>query len=140
VNNRILSPIIKVVKPKATTFKIESKRGLVKPNYAAIGNRIKEARKNAGLTQTELAEPLELSQPAINLIESGRVSLTLDNLFMISEVLGQPIEYFLGIGSGELMADEVEWLQLYKAIPPKDKPTIIELFRGYIERLMRKAA
>lgn len=140
MNNRILSPIINNVKPKTTTFKLEGKMKLVKPDYVAIGNRIREARKNAGFTQAELAEPLDLSQPAINTIESGRVSLTLDNLFMISEVLDQPVEYFLGVGSGELKADEVEWLQLYRAIPPEDKPTIIELFRGYIERLMRKAA
>lgn len=138
MSNRILSPIINPVKPEEVTFKVEGKIQLMVPDYAAIGGRIREARKNVGLTQAELGEILDLSQPAINTIESGRVSLTLDNLFKFSEVLEQPVEFFLGVGSGELKADEVEWLQLYRAIPLEDKRTIIELFRGYIERLMRK--
>lgn len=140
MNNRILSSIINPVKPEEATFKVEGKIRLMIPNYIEIGGRIREARKNAGLNQTDLGEILDLSQPAINAIESGRVSLTVDNLFKFSEVLEQPVEFFLGVGSGELKADEVEWLQLYKAIPPEDKPTIVELFRGYIERLMRKGS
>lgn len=138
MNDIILSPIINEVKPNKTTFKVKGKMGLMKPDYAAIGDRIRQARKNVGLNQTEVGDMLDLSQAAITTIESGTVKLTLDNLFMFSEVLGQPVEYFLGVGTRELKADEVEWLQLYAAIPPEDKPTIIELFRGYIERLMRK--
>lgn len=37
-----------------------------------IGNRIRNLRKNRGLTQKELAEQLEISESAITMYESGR--------------------------------------------------------------------
>lgn len=138
MNDRILSPTINDVKVKESTFKVEVKRRLMKPDYVTIGGRIREARKNAGLTQVELAELLELSQPAINTIESGIVKLTLDNLFMISEALGQPVEYFLGVGSGELAADEVKWLQLFRSVSEDVRATLFDLVQGYTDRLRRK--
>lgn len=140
MNDRILSPIIKEVKPKMRSFKLGSKIDFMKPDYIAIGGRIREARKGAGLTQTELAEMLELTQPAITAIESGIVSLTIDNLFVISQVLGQPMEYFLGVGSGELKVDEVQWLQLLRDTPEDVKPILFDLVQGYIGRVKQKGS
>lgn len=138
MNNKILSEFMEKVKPEEDTFKVGDKSRLMTPDYTTIGNRIKEARMVAGLTQAKLAEKTDLSQAAINRIEGGYVSLTLDNLYKFSEVLNRPITYFLGVGTGTLDADEAEWLQFFREMPPGDRPTIAELLRGYAERLRRR--
>lgn len=51
--------------------------------------RIKQARIDAGLTQTELAERSGISQPAISAVESG-ADVRLSTLERIAEALGVP--------------------------------------------------
>jgi transcriptional regulator with XRE-family HTH domain len=82
-----------------------------------IGNRIRAARENAGLTQAELGDHLGLTKAAIGKIESGQNALTLKNLFELPEVLHQPLSYFLGIDISQT-PDESELLELYRSLPP----------------------
>ena len=49
-------------------------------NNKTIGRKLKELRNSRGLKQSELAEMVGLSRPAISNIESGKRSLTLSTL------------------------------------------------------------
>ena len=49
-------------------------------NNKTIGRKLKELRNSRGLRQSELAEMVGLSRPAISNIESGKRSLTLATL------------------------------------------------------------
>ena len=49
-------------------------------NNKSIGRKLKELRKSRDLKQSELAELVGLSRPAISNIESGKRSLTLSTL------------------------------------------------------------
>jgi len=57
-----------------------------------IGNRIQELRKEAGLTQTQLAEKCGMAQPNIARIEAGAYATSIDVLSRIAEALGKRIE------------------------------------------------
>ena len=57
-----------------------------------VGGRIKELRKNAKLTQEDLAEKAKLPQPHISRIESGEISPTRLTLDKIAGALGVSIE------------------------------------------------
>lgn len=82
----------------------------------AIGNRIREARKDHGWTQTELGEAIGVTQGMINKLETGESSLTLENLFKIAKALDYPVVHFIDVKVGELSADEVELIETYRSL------------------------
>ncbi|MFC6358770.1 UDP-N-acetylglucosamine 1-carboxyvinyltransferase [Luteococcus peritonei] len=58
---------------------------------ASIGRLIRDARKQRGLTQNQLAEVLNTSQSAIHRIEAGNQNLSLDMINRIAEALESPL-------------------------------------------------
>jgi transcriptional regulator with XRE-family HTH domain len=62
-----------------------------------IGGRIKQAREDAQLTQSQLAEKIGFdSGTAISLIESGERKIAVETLEKIANILKRDIKYFLG--------------------------------------------
>lgn len=53
---------------------------------------IKDARKQRGLTQTELAQLINVTQGAISQWENGNSRPTLDNLVAIARALGCKVD------------------------------------------------
>lgn len=60
-----------------------------------LADKLKEARKNAGLTQIELAEKMCVSRQAITKWEAGKGIPDVDNLKTISKVLNVSIDFLL---------------------------------------------
>ena len=60
-----------------------------------LADKLKEARKNAGFTQIELAEKLCVSRQAVTKWESGKGIPDVDNLRMIAKVLNVSIDFLL---------------------------------------------
>ena len=56
-------------------------------DYAAIGRRIRNARKKQGITQEALAELASLSIPHVSNIENGKTKLSLSSLVYIANAL-----------------------------------------------------
>ncbi|MET9141483.1 helix-turn-helix domain-containing protein [Streptomyces parvulus] len=68
--------------------------------YAAVGDRIRDARSAARLTQAELAASLGLARSSIANIEGGRQRLPLHMVILIAETLN--------INVSELLPDMAE--------------------------------
>ena len=64
-------------------------------DYAIIGKRIKEARKEKRYTQEVLAEKLEVSIGYISQVERGITKISLDLLGAIGGVLEKDVSYFV---------------------------------------------
>lgn len=76
-----------------------------KPTYASI--RFREARKQAGLTQQELADKLGISKISINNYEKGASFPRAEILFGLFEVLNiDAREFFASEYSAEAESDE----------------------------------
>lgn len=60
-----------------------------------LGNRIHQARREAGLTQEELAAALEIPRSAVSEIEHGRRGVSAAELFVAARRLGKELEYFI---------------------------------------------
>ncbi|MGL5248263.1 MAG: helix-turn-helix domain-containing protein, partial [Brooklawnia sp.] len=58
---------------------------------ASIGRLVRDARKQRGLTQNELASLLNTSQSAIHRIESGNQNLSLEMINRIANALESPL-------------------------------------------------
>lgn len=62
---------------------------------ALLGRRIRQARKDAGLSQVRLAELLNTTQSAVSLYEGGQRSVGIDMLLNVARILNRPLHYFL---------------------------------------------
>lgn len=59
----------------------------MKEAFKKLGKRLKLLRIEKGITQTNLAKAIGLSQTNLSNMESGRTAITIQNLFKIQEVL-----------------------------------------------------
>src|SRR6266536_835805 len=64
--------------------------GILSGNAADVGQRIRAIREARGWTQSDLAARLQRTQTAVSYWESGRRSLSLDDLVEVARVLGVP--------------------------------------------------
>lgn len=67
------------------------------PTAKLIGQAIRQARHEAGLTQAELARRLETTAPYITNVEAGRANLTVGQLASIAAALDATIEINLRV-------------------------------------------
>lgn len=82
-----------------------------------VGKRIKLLRCDRGMQQVELAEKIGVSQSLLSNIESGRCSVTLDNLIKIHEALGCPMRsFFVDIDGDEFGADMFSLQELVQSL------------------------
>ncbi|MFL1904741.1 helix-turn-helix domain-containing protein [Streptomyces tauricus] len=57
----------------------------------AIGDRVRVAREEAGITQEKLAELIDRDRKTINRIEQATHAVNLDHLILIARALGVPL-------------------------------------------------
>lgn len=69
--------------------------------------RLYEVRKNAGMTQSDLAERLNVSRQAVSRWEMGTAKPEFENLIAISNIFGVSIDYLLK-GSVEIAATNTQ--------------------------------
>ena len=58
-----------------------------------VGTRIKQLRKEKGLTQEQLAEKLDITAGTIGKIEIGRTGISIDLLICMSDFFEVPTDY-----------------------------------------------
>jgi transcriptional regulator with XRE-family HTH domain len=74
--------------------------------YQTIGDNLRRARKEMGMSQKDLANSLAFSNTTISKIENGYRKLGLDELSRFSDVLNKPIDYFVGNAFNAEQPDE----------------------------------
>ena len=75
-----------------------------------FSERLKDLRKQAGLTQVSVAEKLGISQPAYASWERGVKKPTQDNLVKIAQILNVSVDYLVGISKEK--SDELDNIEL----------------------------
>jgi transcriptional regulator with XRE-family HTH domain len=73
---------------------------------AQIGGLLERLRREAGLTQTELAERIGTTQSAVSKIESGRTLPGLELLDRVAKATGRPVTLTLGEGRRPASVEE----------------------------------
>ncbi len=63
---------------------------------AEIGSRLRQARTEKGISQTELAKRIQAESSQIEFYERGRQYMPLDRLFDIAAILEIPVTQLLG--------------------------------------------
>lgn len=88
----------------------------------AVGERVREAREEAGLSQKELAEKISRRTATISEIETGKSETTITTLIYLAGALGKPLTYFFPrvlrsqLKTEDLEAEELELLSQFREI------------------------
>lgn len=104
-------------------------------DLSTLAARTRHARKNAGLTQEDLARKLGLSQGTITHIESGRNKETI-HIIALAKLLGVRAEW-LATGEGD-MVDGWPFKAINKAEFEKLPPDVREDISDYIQMKITK--
>ena len=104
-----------------------------------FSERLKNLRKEAGLTQVDVAEKLGISQPAYASWERGIKKPTQDNLVKLSKILYVSVDYLLGNTENRQTSDVLEDIELLfrinsKGLTEEEK----ELFKKELIEFMKK--
>lgn len=104
-----------------------------------FSERLKNLRKQAHLTQVDVAEKLGISQPAYASWERGAKKPTQDNLVKIAQVLNVSVDYLLGNTENKQTSDVLEDIELLfrmnsKGLSNEEK----EIFRKELIQFMEK--
>lgn len=75
-----------------------------------FSERLKDLRRQAGLTQVDVAEKLGISQPAYASWERGVKKPTQENLVKIAQILNVSMDYL--VGNSEEKSDELDNIEL----------------------------
>lgn len=102
-----------------------------------FGCRVRQARKNAGLTQAALAEKLNLDETTISRIENGTQATSFSSMLLFSKALNVRFDYLISDyleGTPEI-ADpfEAEIIDMIRPLPSKYKRLIRDNIQNLID-------
>lgn len=100
-----------------------------------IGERIRQARENLGLTQEQLAARIDKSQDAISSYEKGTRGIQIAELPQLAEALEVTVTYFFG----DLEPDQ-EALTLLAQLSPERRRFVMDYLRMEVEHSKRDNA
>lgn len=98
--------------------------------FESVGKKIREARKNLGMTQLELARLTGYTDSTISHIEKGEVDLPISKLKALASALRVTVDYLIG---DYLLEVERKPGDLFKSLP-KEKQD--EIMRDLERKLM----
>jgi transcriptional regulator with XRE-family HTH domain len=111
------------------------------PEVAAIGSRLRELRKERGLTQAELARQIGIQQSDLSRMEKGEYRVSLDNLFKILGVFDLDLADFFGdqqekteLKQQPLSRQDMKILHLLRELSPEGRAEVQE----FLEFKLRK--
>lgn len=86
-----------------------------------IGARIARLRKDKGLTQTELAQALGVSQPVVSDYENDVIGLDSERIAQLAQVLGASADELLGMEKPARTATAIKNRRIYRQLQSIDK-------------------
>jgi transcriptional regulator with XRE-family HTH domain len=97
------------------------------PVSANLGQRIRLARRDAAMSQGQLATALNTTQSAISLYEAGQRSVGIDMLLNVARILNRPLHYFLGEDGDMLYVKDSDIAELIAELErhPEDLPELL---------------
>ncbi len=106
--------------------------------YVSVGRRIKKVRVEKNIEKRDLAERLNMSVKDIEAIETGKSRITMDDLFLISNILQTEMNYFItGIPNNHIIIASnvldkyIETFKFVNSLSPKQK----QIFSNMLNKL-----
>ena len=102
-----------------------------------IGQRLKELRTNAGITQEKISNYLNISREAYSLYETNKRQMNYDTICTIAEFYNVSTDYLLGLSDEkcrfELTTEEEELINLYRSLNHRDRKLLISISKTMLD-------
>ncbi len=103
-----------------------------------VGQRIRQLRKDRGLTQAELASRVSIQQSDLCRMETGEYKVSLETLFRILKIFEMNVgEFFHEAPAGEITPSEAEVLADFRGLPPAAQDEVRHFIK-FLDRQPRK--
>ncbi|QPC82064.1 helix-turn-helix transcriptional regulator [Phototrophicus methaneseepsis] len=118
---------------------VDQRGRLPNPLSRGIGNAIRQAREEAGLSQTELANAVYKRRASISEIENGKMYPDIETLTYISRKLNKPLLYFIPekyrqhVYAEESTPEDSELLMLFRKLPVAQKRVAIAQIKALVD-------
>lgn len=108
-----------------------------------LGTRIARLRREKGMTQIELAERLQVSQPVVSDYENDVIRLPADVVVQIAEILGASTDELLGMkvrATRSTASDSIKNRRLYRRmqeiekLPRRDQEALLRTIEAFISK------
>lgn len=91
--------------------------------FTSIGKKIREARKNLGMTQLELGRLTGYTESSVSHIEKGEVDLPISKVKSLAVALRVPVDYLIGDFLEE--SDQPEPGKVFETLPKEQRDAIM---------------
>lgn len=107
-----------------------------KPDYkTAMGNRLRNYRSSAHITQEKMAELLDISIKHYSEVERGIKGLSVENLIKLSKISGISIDYLLkGDPTDHTVPDTL--IEIYESCPLDKRQSFIKLMQDLLAMIL----
>ena len=106
-----------------------------------MGNRIARLRKDKGMTQTELAEALGVSQPVVSDYENDVIGLDSARIVQLAQILGVSADEILGLekaikatSAGMGNRRLYRQLQSIDKLPKRDQEALLRTIDAFLSK------
>lgn len=103
------------------------------PEYAALGQRLAQAREALSLSQVEAAKLIGISQGTYSGYETGTRRINLPMLQRIADVYGVTVDWLIGTtaisSSSDLTVEEKDLLSRFRIASPAIKEAVKKLLK-----------
>ncbi|RZJ29106.1 MAG: XRE family transcriptional regulator [Chryseobacterium sp.] len=103
-----------------------------------VGACIRAKRLDAGMSQDQLAERLEVGPEAVSRMERGVVMPTIPRLVELANVLNCPVEAFIPTASGSTQSGANEIAQLLQPLDKNNMKFVVEIVQKLSTHLAKK--
>jgi transcriptional regulator with XRE-family HTH domain len=115
------------------------RRAVAKDLTESIAERLARIRKQRGITQTELADYLGISQSNVSLYERGELRLHGDVILKLTKILNVSADELLGAEPARtdaLVKDRrfLRRLAIVDQLPRRDKDALLRILNAFIAR------
>ncbi|GIL14738.1 MAG: XRE family transcriptional regulator [Chloroflexi bacterium] len=97
---------------------------------AEIGQRIRQARENIGMSQRDFSDAVKKDQTAISEYETGKRKVPATELSTFAQILQVPVSYFY---EGEVLSEDVDQMLLneFRKLPTLEaKQFVLQMVRA----------
>lgn len=105
--------------------------------YREVGQRVRAAREEAGMTQERLADLLGMSDSGLTLWESGKRRIPLDQLREIGRLTGKPMWWLM---SGDAPDEATVIIDGVRYLTPEKRQEVISFMEFKNEEQRRERA
>lgn len=100
------------------------------PEREGLAQRLREARKLAGLSQAQVAELMDLHRPSISEIEAGRRRVDTEELARLAELYGVSTSWLLGEEDEEVGLKAVFAARELQKMKPEDLDKLLQIINA----------